>query len=83
MPYAEAIKQLEECVGIKDKISNCIALFALDKMEAFPVDSRVWESIKGCFPGEKRPYSDKVVVKWAQERFGKYAGYANQFLYMG
>ena len=83
VPYAEAIKQLEECVGIKDKISNCIALFALDKTEAFPVDSRVWEAIEGYFPGGKRPYSDRVVVKWAQDRFGEYAGYANQFLYRG
>ena len=24
--------------GIGDKIADCIALFALDKMEAFPVD---------------------------------------------
>ena len=82
VPYAEAIKQLEKCVGIKDKISNCIALFTLDKTEAFPVDSRVWEAIKEYFPGGNRPYNDRVVVKWAQDRFGKYAGYANQFLYM-
>ena len=83
MPYAETIKQLEKCAGIKDKISNCIALFALDKTEAFPVDSRVWEAVAGYFQSRKRPYNDKVVVKWAQDRFGKYAGYANQFLYMG
>ena len=82
VPYAEAIKQLGKCDGIGDKISNCIALFALDKTDAFPVDSRVWEAIKGCFPGGKRPHSDKVVVKWAQERFGECAGYANQFLYL-
>ena len=81
--YAEAIKQLEKCAGIKDKISNCIGLFALSKMEAFPVDSRVWEAIKDHFPGEKRPYNDRVVVKWAQDRFGEHAGYANQFLYLG
>ena len=81
--YTKAIKQLGKCYGIGDKISNCIALFALNKMEAFPVDSRVWEAIKGYFPGEKRPYNDRVVVNWAQDRFGQYAGYANQFLYMG
>ena len=81
--YTEAINQLMECYGIRDKISNCIALFALNKMEAFPVDSRVWETVESYFSGGKRPHSDRVVVKWAQDRFGQYAGYANQFLYMG
>ena len=83
VPYADAIKQLKKCKGIRDKISNCIALFALEKTEAFPVDSRVWEAIKGYFPDGKRPYSDSVIVRWAQDRFGEYAGYANQFLYRG
>ena len=86
--YIEAIEQLEKCDGIKGKISNCVALFALNKAEAFPVDSRVWEAVKGQFPSfQHQRYSKltegqkKKIIRWAQCRFGKYAGYANQFLY--
>ena len=36
--YAEAKRRLMGCHGIGDKVADCIALFALDKMEAFPID---------------------------------------------
>ena len=42
--YAEAKRRLMGCYGIGDKVADCIALFALDKMEAFPVDTWVWKS---------------------------------------
>lgn len=39
-PYIQAKRELMECRGVGPKIADCIALFALDKPEAFPVD--VW-----------------------------------------
>ena len=44
--YAEAKRQLMACYGIGPKIADCIALFALDKTEAFPVDGRVEEAVQ-------------------------------------
>ena len=41
IPYDEAISQLTDLYCVGPKIANCIALFALNKTEAFPVDSRV------------------------------------------
>ncbi|MFV0343331.1 MAG: DNA-3-methyladenine glycosylase family protein [Anaerocolumna sp.] len=38
--YEEAIKQLLELSGVGIKVANCIALFGLHHIEAFPVD--VW-----------------------------------------
>lgn len=38
--YGAAITKLKEVKGIGDKVANCIALFSLDKRNAFPVD--VW-----------------------------------------
>ena len=33
-----AVRALESLEGVGDKISDCVALFSLDKLEAFPVD---------------------------------------------
>ncbi len=84
--YDEAKRQLMECKGVGPKIADCIALFSLDKMDAFPVDSRVRTAVKAYYsvPGlEKKSTEsiDRAIVKWAQERFGPYAGYAEPFLY--
>ncbi len=78
--YAEAKRRLMGCYGIGDKISDCIALFALDKMEAFPVDTWVQKAMTCYFPCQKQPSGDELVM-WAQDYFGKYAGYANQLLF--
>ena len=91
VPYAAAKWQLKQCYGIGDKIADCIALFALDKMESFPVDRWVQRAVAGCSPpppqnsteGEIDERKYKVIAKWARDRFGKYAGHANQFLFHG
>ena len=80
--YAEAKRRLLGCRGIGGKVADCIALFALDKMEAFAVDRWVEKAVaRHCFPGKKPPSGDHLVM-WAQDRFGKYAGYANQLLFL-
>ena len=78
--YAEAKRRLMGCYGIGDKVADCIALFALDKMEAFPVDTWVWKAMGRYFPSGEQPDGDELVM-WAQDRFGKHAGYANQLLF--
>jgi N-glycosylase/DNA lyase len=40
LPYAEAKKRLFEFSGVGLKVADCVLLFSLEKMEAFPVD--VW-----------------------------------------
>ena len=78
--YAEAKRRLMGCYGIGAKVADCIALFALDKMEAFPVDVWVERAMATYFPSQKQP-TDENLVMCAQDRFGKYAGYANQLLF--
>ncbi len=78
--YAEAKRRLMACRGIGNKIADCIALFALDKMEAFPVDRWVERAMKRYFPSGNQPVGDELVM-WAQDHFGRYAGYANQLLF--
>ena len=80
--YAEAKRRLMGSRGIGDKVADCIALFALDKMEAFPVDRWVARAMaKHYFPGQEAPAGDHLVM-WAQDHFGKYAGYASQLLFL-
>ena len=80
--YDEAVSQLSDLYCVGPKIANCVALFALDKTDAFPVDSRVRNTVKRLYPSLIHS-TDADIVQWAQDLFGPHAGYANQFLYMG
>ncbi len=82
IPYDEAISHLTDLYGVGPKIANCVTLFALDKTEAFPVDSRVRNTVRKLYPSLTRS-TDADIITWAQDLFGPHAGYANQFLYMG
>lgn len=78
--YEEAKSMLKSVPGIGDKVADCILLFSFDRLEAFPVDvwiKRVMERI--YFGG--RSVSNKRIREFAQEYWGEYAGYAQQFLY--
>ena len=78
--YPEARMRLIGCYGIGPKIADCIALFALDKMDAFPVDRWVRRAMEDrYFPDGVS--SDETLVMWARDHFGEHAGYANQLLF--
>ena len=54
MPYMEAKTKLMECPGIGSKIADCIAVFSLEKLEAFPIDVWVRRALgEWYFPGQK------------------------------
>lgn len=83
MPYSEAKASLMECPGIGSKIADCIAVFSLEKLEAFPIDVWVRRALgEWYFPGQKIP-PDRVLLEWAQHHFGPYGGYAQQYLFHG
>ena len=82
-PYGEAKQELTALKGIGEKIADCIALMSLEKMEAFPIDVWVRRALADWyFPGQKTP-TNRVLLEWAQGYFGRYAGYANQYLFHG
>ena len=88
-PYTDAMHSLmqgrrnsSKANGIGPKIADCIALFALDKTEAFPVDTHIRNAVSSqYFAGRKSP-SNAQIVEWAQAYFGKFAGYAGQLLFL-
>lgn len=79
-PYVQAKRELMECYGVGPKIADCIALFALDKPEAFPVDTWIRRALGTYFQGRERP-NDPDLVRWAQDNFGRNAGFASQLLF--
>lgn len=60
--YLEATKYLKTLHGVGDKVSNCIALFGMHLIEAFPIDvwiKRILDTYyNGNFPLENRGLQD-------------------------
>lgn len=77
LPYEEAIERLLRFPGVGRKVADCVALFSLGFTQAFPLDvwmKRVLAELYGVSEaGEVRRCID--------ERFGEYAGIAQQYLF--
>ena len=83
LPYPDTKSRLMDCYGIGAKIADCIAVFSLEKLQAFPVDVWVRRALaEWYFPMQKKP-PDRAMVEWAQDYFGRYAGYSQQYLFHG
>lgn len=80
LSYKEAKEHLMMLPGISHKISDCILLFSLDKLQAFPVDTWIKKTIQQTYFND-RDISNNTIRKWAHDYFGDYAGYAQQFIY--
>ncbi|AKL93870.1 3-methyladenine DNA glycosylase/8-oxoguanine DNA glycosylase [Clostridium aceticum] len=72
-------KELMNYSGVGPKVAQCILFFCMGKMEAFPVD--VW--IKRVM--EHFYFSQETAIpkiqEFAKERYGGYAGFAQQYLF--
>lgn len=82
MEYTEAHKQLRKLHGVGNKVADCVSLFSLGFLEAFPIDvwiERVIQEHYGVFTETGKSYTKKS--KAARNYFGKYAGYAQEYLY--
>ena len=81
--YAEARLQLMASPGIGAKVADCIALFALEKPEAFPADTYVRKALQCWYSDAPLGATEgEALAMWAREKFGKNAGYASQLLFL-
>ena len=86
--YITAKEALKSVRGIGNKIADCILLFSLEKLEAFPIDRWTWRILKKYY-SEKFELQNKTLTEKKYEEihekiveyFGPYAGYAQQFLF--
>lgn len=89
MNYEEAKKELLQVYGIGNKIADCVLLFSLEKIDAFPIDVWIARALAGHyrwlhkkkFGAKITPHQYEELSDSARAYFGKYAGYAQQYLY--
>ncbi|MGI0006626.1 MAG: DNA-3-methyladenine glycosylase family protein [Nitrosotalea sp.] len=87
--YYTTKESLKKILGIGNKVADCIALFSLDKMEAFPIDTWTQRILlkyyKKFFDNiTEKPVTEKKYEKLHEEiveYFGPHAGYSQQFLF--
>lgn len=80
LPYPQAKARLMQLDGVGQKVADCVLLYSVGRLEAFPVDvwiKRVMEKWYFC----NKNTSENTIREFAGEYFGAYAGYAQQYLY--
>ena len=83
MDYSEAHERLMELPGIGPKIADCILLHSLDQLEAFPVDVWIRRALREWYFEGRKPPPDREMAAWARDHFGRWAGYAELYLFHG
>lgn len=78
LKYKEAKKELMKIKGVGSKVADCILLFSMNKIEAFPIDTWIKKVMTELYSTQN---SLKDIEKCATERFGEYAGIAQQYLF--
>lgn len=86
--YHTAKESLLQVYGIGNKVADCILLFSLEKLEAFPLDRWIIRSLQQHYPQrfsfEGKTITDKkyrLLHEQIVQYFGPYAGYCQQFLF--
>jgi N-glycosylase/DNA lyase len=80
MAYEDAREVLKTIPGVGDKIADCVLLFGFSKYESFPVDIWIKRAIQQVYFGSRETRNDDI-RRFGQEHFGKYAGYAQEYIY--
>ncbi len=70
LPCGEARAELKKLNGVGDKVANCVVLFGLHQLDAFPVDVWIKRALAANMPKGFDPSS-----------LGKYAGLAQQYMF--
>ena len=86
--YFEAKKIISGIPGVGNKVADCILLFSLEKLEAFPLDRWMIRILAKYYPQifelTTKSITDKqysLLHEKITKYFGPYCGYAQQFLF--
>ncbi|NHI84283.1 MAG: 8-oxoguanine DNA glycosylase [Candidatus Thorarchaeota archaeon] len=82
MKYEEAHRTLKTLHGVGNKVADCICLLSLGFLEAFPIDIWIERAIQeryDIFTKTGKSYRKKSEA--ARSYFGRYAGYAQEYLF--
>jgi N-glycosylase/DNA lyase len=95
MDYGCAKRKLLSLPGVGSKVADCVLLFSLEKLEAFPVDVWMKRAATNFYANHFDPsFVNRVSSKssitqkeyesinsFGREYFGKYAGYAQEYIF--
>ena len=81
LSYGEAMTYLGSFYGIGTKVANCICLFGLHHIEAFPVDTWIEQILMAEYYRKRKKKYDslpksKLYQEMIADHFGMYKGYA-------
>ncbi len=93
--YETARDALLQVPGVGNKVADCVLLFSLDKLEAFPIDTWIKRVIQEHYRhhfdtsfitkiSARRSLSAQAysaISAFARGYFGEFAGYAQEYLY--
>ncbi len=86
--YHNANQIMQSVPGVGNKVADCILLFSLDKLEAFPLDRWMIRILEKYYPDRFGLETKSITPKQYEllhekivNYFGPYAGYAQQFLF--
>ena len=79
LDYFQAKEKLLSLKGVGPKVADCILLFGLNYLNAFPVDTWIKKVMESLFL--KRSASNREIWEYSQQAFGDYAGIAQQYLF--
>ena len=91
-PAAKA-ELVEKQLGIGPKVADCVLLYSLGKLEAAPVDVWIKKAVLRRYAKEIENYAketnsksrmpgEQLIGDFLRRRFGKFAGYAQLFLFL-
>jgi N-glycosylase/DNA lyase len=95
MEYEDAKRELLGLPGVGQKVADCVLLFSLEKLEAFPIDVWMKRAATTLYAshfdssfikrvankGSPTPTEYRIISSFGREYFGRYAGYAQEYLF--
>jgi N-glycosylase/DNA lyase len=95
MDYLETKRELLGLPGVGPKVADCVLLFSLEKLEAFPIDVWMKRAAINLYArhfdpsfiervaskGSLTPKEYETIGSFGREYFGRYAGYAQEYLF--
>lgn len=87
-PYLQARDALRTLPGVGTKVADCVCLMSLDKAEAVPIDTHVWQIAKRDYKynsgNGQKTITDKLhreLGDFFRKLWGPYAGWAQSVLF--
>ena len=80
LPYKDARNRLTALSGVGKKIADCVLLYSLDFLEAFPMDTWIKKGLQKVYLNGNRA-GEKAMEEFVSNHFGPYAGYAQLYLF--